>query len=139
MLDQVFKYFVISHNFFYYKNSGFLFGLINDVPIFLLAAILIVLYIVIARCHDPWRSGLYPANTRNDAGWILLLSGAVSNLVDRFSRGYVVDYLDWKMFLPFWPEGFVRYFNLADVFVVIGLIAVGKSLSDARHLEVRRS
>jgi len=45
-------------------------------------------------------------------GLLLVLGGAVGNLVDRGLRGYVVDFLH----LHGWPV-----FNLADVYVVIGV------------------
>ncbi|HLM84410.1 MAG TPA: signal peptidase II [Candidatus Bathyarchaeia archaeon] len=44
---------------------------------------------------------------------ILIFSGAISNIVDRIRLGCVVDYIDLK----FWPV-----FNLADVFITIGII-----------------
>ena len=44
---------------------------------------------------------------------VLILSGAVSNMIDRIRFGCVVDYIDLK----FWPV-----FNLADVYISIGTI-----------------
>jgi len=47
------------------------------------------------------------------AGWLLLIiSGAASNLWDRFRFGYVIDYFDLKYF---------TVFNLADVMIVAGV------------------
>lgn len=47
----------------------------------------------------------------------LILGGAIGNVVDRLSRGYVVDFLDfyWRSF--HWPS-----FNFADMAVCIGAI-----------------
>lgn len=47
---------------------------------------------------------------------ILILSGSASNLVDRFFRGGVVDFISIKI----WPT-----FNLADVFITVGVIVIG--------------
>ena len=49
------------------------------------------------------------------AAAMLMLGGAVGNLVDRFFTGYVVDMFDLE---------FMSYpiFNLADIFVVIGVL-----------------
>jgi len=43
----------------------------------------------------------------------LVIGGSVSNLVDRVRLGHVTDFLDLK----FWPA-----FNLADSFIVVGVI-----------------
>lgn len=45
----------------------------------------------------------------------LILAGALGNLLDRLSRGYVVDFLDFHIGRHHWP-----YFNLADSFITIG-------------------
>lgn len=44
---------------------------------------------------------------------VLILFGAISNLIDRFFYGAVVDYLDLKYF---------TIFNLADVMISVGVI-----------------
>ena len=50
--------------------------------------------------------------TLEQLGLLLVLGGAVGNLVDRGLRGYVVDFLH----LHGWP-----IFNLADVYIVVGV------------------
>ena len=47
----------------------------------------------------------------NKIGIILILSGALSNLIDRISFGCVLDFLK----IPFWP-----LFNLADIWISVG-------------------
>ena len=44
---------------------------------------------------------------------LLVLSGAIGNVIDRAIRGYVVDFLEVTFIR--WPV-----FNLADIYVVIG-------------------
>ena len=46
---------------------------------------------------------------------IFILSGAVSNMIDRIRLGCVVDYIDLK----FWPV-----FNLADVYITVGAVLI---------------
>lgn len=46
---------------------------------------------------------------------VMVLSGAVGNMIDRIFRGYVVDFFEFT---------FVRWyvFNVADIYVVLGVI-----------------
>lgn len=45
---------------------------------------------------------------------ILVLGGAIGNIIDRIFRGYVVDFFEFTFFE--WPV-----FNVADIYVVIGV------------------
>lgn len=59
---------------------------------------------------------------------ILVLSGAFSNVVDRFVYGAVVDFIDFYVGTWHWPT-----FNFADVFIVIGVLGIiWGSFSDKR-------
>ncbi|MAI31012.1 MAG: signal peptidase II [Rhodopirellula sp.] len=49
----------------------------------------------------------------------MVLGGAFGNVIDRVFRGYVVDYLDFHWQSWHWPA-----FNLADVFIVLGVIMI---------------
>ena len=46
---------------------------------------------------------------------VLVLSGAIGNIIDRLFRGYVVDFFEFTFFE--WPV-----FNVADIYVVVGVI-----------------
>ncbi len=50
-------------------------------------------------------------------GLTLVLAGALSNLVDRVTLGYVVDFLDFYIGSWHWPA-----FNVADSSIVLGVI-----------------
>lgn len=127
-LDQLFKWLaqeylaklpeltlpVISDIFHltYLENRGAAFGIFNGKAFFLIGltgAILLGLLILLlsGRIKKPflvWTGGL-------------ILAGGVGNLIDRIFRGYVIDYLDFRV-IQF------AVFNLADCCVVVGTILV---------------
>ena len=45
-------------------------------------------------------------------GMGLLIGGAIGNLIDRLKTGYVVDFIDFRV----WPV-----FNIADISIVVGV------------------
>jgi signal peptidase II len=47
----------------------------------------------------------------------LILAGALGNLVDRITRGYVIDFLDFHIRGAHWP-----FFNVADSCISIGAV-----------------
>ncbi len=56
---------------------------------------------------------LFELRKKTKLGMILIISGAGGNLWDRITKGAVLDFIDLKL----WPV-----FNLADVFITIGVI-----------------
>ena len=59
----------------------------------------------------------------------LVIGGSVSNLLDRVRLGYVTDFLDFR----YWPA-----FNLADTFIVVGVLVLLAALLRAER-EPRRT
>ena len=53
----------------------------------------------------------------------LVLGGSIANLLDRVRLGHVTDFLDFR----FWPA-----FNLADVFIVVGVATLFGALAGGR-------
>ena len=92
------------------KNPGAAFGIFRDFNIFLviisLATIILILLIWIST-------------RKFKISFILILSGAMGNLIDRLRYGYVVDFLDFRI----WPV-----FNVADIAITIGAILLGCSM-----------
>lgn len=115
-------------NLWYSRNPGGLFGSFGDLPspwreilltAFPLAAIVFLAW-YLAKTDEPDRS--------TKVGLALILGGAVGNLVDRVTRGEVVDFLDvyashpglasWlesRFGTAHWPT-----FNVADSAIVVG-------------------
>ena len=66
-------------------------------------------------------------NYHNISFEVLVLAGALSNVVDRFWYGAVVDFLQFHVNAWYWPT-----FNVADMCVVVGVVGMLiKNLCDA--------
>ena len=123
-IDQVSKVWALNHlkdvgsisiignifHFTYVENRGAAFGLFqNNQIIFVVVALLASIF------------GLYYLHKNNNisiigkSGIILIISGAIGNLIDRVRLGFVVDYFDFRFIWEY-------VFNVADVFVVVGTI-----------------
>ena len=48
-------------------------------------------------------------------GFSLILGGAIGNLIDRITYGYVIDFIDFRI----WPV-----FNIADSAITIGAVII---------------
>lgn len=97
-------------HFTYVENRGAAFGMFqNNQTIFVIVALVSSIF------------GLYylyknkNINLLGKTGIILIISGAIGNLIDRVRLGFVVDYFDFRFIWEY-------VFNLADVFVVVGTI-----------------
>lgn len=105
--------FVLVPNFLEIKtliNTGIAFGLFKEFSYFFFwLNLLVIIYLFYLFCFGKKGIYFFPL--------ALILSGAISNLVDRMLYGGVLDYIDFK----FWPV-----FNLADVFISIGIALIVK-------------
>lgn len=95
------------------SNNGVAFGLLSGrfsviVPAACLALVLIFVYLALEP--RPIIAGL--------AGG-MLIGGSLGNLLERLTRGHVTDFLH----VPHYPT-----FNLADIFIVVGVALVAISL-----------
>lgn len=126
LLDQFTKYLAIKYlkgkgkkegklvYWCYVENYGAAMGLLKKWPIvlkMLSLSLLIVIGIVLIR------SLLVPVSLMKRISLVMIFGGGTGNIMDRFTRGYVVDFVSPKIKkLP--------YFNIADFFVIIGCIVL---------------
>lgn len=94
----------------YWENRGAAFGILqNQRVFFVILTILIVLAVVIFMIVKK------PKSLMLCTSLTLLMGGAIGNFIDRALKGYVVDFLDFRLInFPI--------FNAADCFVVVGAV-----------------
>ena len=99
----------------HFQNPGAAFSFLSDQGgwqrYFLIAiSLLAVLYI-------PWLINQYKKNILIVIGLLLILGGAIGNLYDRISHGYVVDFIYLHFAEFYWPA-----FNVADSAISLGVL-----------------
>jgi len=114
--------FAVIPGFFYFTtryNPGFSWGMFSGIPWLLSAFINLLIMLAVGYIFLFTRK--IPVNRWTIATGILILGGALGNLYDRlfFSEHMVRDFLDFII-----PVARYDYpvFNLADVFIVVGVI-----------------
>ena len=113
-LDQIIKFLITDRIIIIFKfpfinyseNYGAAFSLFENERIFLIIASLVIIGFVIYY-YSKYKS--------LQLGLSLVLAGAISNLIDRIFRGYIVDFIN----VGIWPV-----FNLADMYNVAGVLMV---------------
>lgn len=104
----------IIDGFFYITNchnEGAAFSLFSGNVLFLIFITLIVLFLIYRTINKE------NVNKIGILAYGLLLGGILGNLYDRIFYGYVIDYLDFRIF-----NFNFAIFNLADAAIVIGAI-----------------
>ena len=132
-IEQLFKYIIRTGGGFYICNKNLAFGLKLDYFLFFILTLIVILLISHYKCQisNQYRISKFKKIViwvldlirhckfdichfkTNFITLILILSGAISNLIDRLYFGCVIDFIDLK----FWPV-----FNFADVYITIGVI-----------------
>lgn len=95
----------------YINNTGASFGMFKDSKIFLIILSILAIIIILRYMNSFKKTKL------NTIGFGLVLGGILGNLSDRILYGYVKDFLDFVIFNYNYPV-----FNLADIFIVLGVI-----------------
>ncbi len=95
-------------------NTGIAFGLFKDqgavfIVIPIIAIVLLAYNIFYYKSNEEKLSRLYII------AFSLILGGAIGNLIDRIVYGYVIDFIDFRI----WPV-----FNIADSAITVGAIII---------------
>lgn len=124
-IDQLSKYIIRTSRGFYICNKGIAFGVVLPSWLILLATIAIISFIGLLILNLKFETCLPIGKVLNQFSnskiknlnfpLILVISGAISNLLDRLYNGCVIDFIDLKV----WPV-----FNLADSFIFLGILAL---------------
>lgn len=93
-------------------NKGIAFGLFSQAGASALIWIFYISFIIIAFIFSFYKRFFHRSKT-TQIFLSLILSGAIGNLIDRIRFGYVIDFLDLRI----WPV-----FNLADAAITVGTI-----------------
>lgn len=120
--DQLTKMALINKNitlipnlmeFTYTKNTGAAFGIGSNNIIMVIIVNVIILGFIIKFLKDNSKKVDFPIII----SLVLILSGAIGNLIDRLFRGFVIDFIDINV-LNF-PN-----FNIADISIVLGIFVL---------------
>lgn len=94
------------------RNRGAAFGILkNQTPIFIFVSVFAVILI-----YSALRKNKTKTHSFYSLALAFILAGAIGNLIDRLRFGYVIDFIDLRV----WPV-----FNLADSAITIGAIILG--------------
>ena len=116
-IDQASKWWIVANfdpyqsvmiwNFIkitYVQNTGVAFSLLDGAGYLSIIFVIILVIVAVILWKKPWA-------IRYHLPGALLIAGAVGNVIDRLTRGFVVDFINFT----YWPV-----FNVADIFVCVG-------------------
>ena len=143
VIDQVVKILVINkmalqqsiiviNNFFnitYVRNTGAAWSILSGNVLLLIMISVIALGVIYYYLIKDKK-----LNTIDTISYSMLIGGIIGNLIDRVVHGYVIDYLDFKIFNYNFP-----IFNIADTLIVISIIIIGISLIVGEYREQNRN
>ena len=128
-LDQLIKYWVVSTlavgeeidllpflSLYHARNPGIAFSMLSSVSDWgLIALTLCIICFVIWL----WKNA-GPEKSLSRFGFLLVIGGAIGNLIDRIRFHYVIDYISFHI------NGVFSFaiFNLADSFITVGAVLI---------------
>jgi signal peptidase II len=124
LLDQVSKQLVVKHlgwfdvmpvmphfNLVHLKNTGAAFSMLSSAP----PAFFVLLGVGVSIAIIVWMRAHRDSERLVAVALSLILGGALGNVIDRVTRGHVVDFLEF-----YWGSWHFAAFNVADIAISIG-------------------
>jgi signal peptidase II len=124
LLDQITKQLVVRHldwfdsipvmphlNLVHLKNTGAAFSMLSNAP----PAFFVILGVGVSIGILIWLRRHPLGELRVASGLALILGGALGNVIDRVTRGHVVDFIDF-----YWGSWHFAAFNVADMAITTG-------------------
>jgi signal peptidase II len=113
-------------------NSGAAFGLLNSADFPFKTVVLMVVAGAALAGVASYAASLPDSNRLARIGIAGVLGGAIGNLIDRATAGYVLDFVD-----AYWGTWHFWAFNIADAAISVGvvfmLLDVALDMSKSRH------
>ena len=118
VFDSIDLHTFISLTFFldltHIHNFGISFGLFSGLIspwLFIIIGLLVVgfIFYLMKSASDMFE----------EWSFLIIISGALSNIIDRIFNGYVIDFIYFHYKYFFWPA-----FNFADIYITIGIIMI---------------
>lgn len=94
-------------------NTGIAFGLFKSQTALFIVLSTVAIFLIAFNIYNEVKR--QQIDRVNWIGLSLILGGAMGNLIDRLSCGFVIDFLDFRI----WPV-----FNIADSCITIGVILI---------------
>ena len=101
-----------------FYNTGVAFGIPAPKAVVIILTVFII-FLVVLFYFQHSKTEVAKQNNLVKLGLVMILAGALSNLIDRLLFEYTIDYI--KIF-----QGVI---NLADIFIVLGFVIYFSSLS----------
>ena len=95
-------------------NTGIAFGLFKDYGITFIVIPIVAVFLLVFNIYY-YRQNNEALSRTYIVAFSLILGGAIGNLIDRIVYGYVIDFIDFRV----WPV-----FNIADSAITIGAILI---------------
>lgn len=102
-------------DFRYVRNTGAAFGLLNSTEIPFKAEIMTAIALFALAAIAFYANRVTSDEPLSKLGLAAVIGGAVGNLIDRVTSGYVVDFVD-----VYWGDWHFWAFNVADAAITVG-------------------
>ena len=97
----------------YIRNPGVAFGISLGHPAVMLTITVIIIFFLL---YFFLKTDVFSDTLPVRIAMVLVLGGAIGNLIDRFMMGEVIDFIDMGIGVHRWPV-----YNFADIFVTVGM------------------